>query len=162
MLGYLEGVKGYGLWVLGVPGIKIINSRNVLFNEYEIRYLKQDINKSNRYENDRIAHSDMKLAKFDLPQLEYENDNPIHQHIELVLEPVEVNEPQIETELAKLEHTNIQDYQLTRNRERRQIRLNPRYALLNLTDFALVSRKALEQTKPASYEEAVEKILKIG
>lgn len=78
-----------------------------------------------------------------------------------------MNEPQIETKLEELEHTtehtNIQDYWLTTNKERRQIRPNPRYELLNLTNFALVSREALEQAEPASYEEAdYGKILKIG
>lgn len=36
MLGYPEGVKEYKLWILGVPGIKIINSKNIIFNESEM------------------------------------------------------------------------------------------------------------------------------
>ncbi|KAL2491247.1 Reverse transcriptase Ty1/copia-type domain-containing protein [Abeliophyllum distichum] len=40
MLGYSEGVKGYKLWVLGVKGIKIINSRDVKFNELDMPYQK--------------------------------------------------------------------------------------------------------------------------
>jgi ATP-binding cassette subfamily B (MDR/TAP) protein 1 len=40
MLGYPEGVKGYRLWVLGVKGIKLINSRDVKFNELDMPCLK--------------------------------------------------------------------------------------------------------------------------
>ncbi|KAL2472239.1 Retrotransposon protein [Abeliophyllum distichum] len=40
MLGYLEGVKGYRLWVLSVKGIKRINSRDVKFNELDMHCLK--------------------------------------------------------------------------------------------------------------------------
>ena len=35
-LGYPEGVKGYRLWYKESPGVKIIISRDVMFNENEI------------------------------------------------------------------------------------------------------------------------------
>lgn len=67
--------------------------------------------------------------------------------------------PKIETEFEESEHaienTNIQNYQLSRDKERRQIRPNPRNGLLHLTGLTLVSRKALEQAEPDSYEEAI-------
>lgn len=34
--GYPEGVNGYRLWVLDGKGIKIINSRNIMYNESEM------------------------------------------------------------------------------------------------------------------------------
>ncbi|KAL2533054.1 Retrovirus-related Pol polyprotein from transposon TNT 1-94 [Abeliophyllum distichum] len=40
MLGYPTSVKGYRLWVYGEKGIKIINSRDVVFNELEMPSLK--------------------------------------------------------------------------------------------------------------------------
>lgn len=68
MICYPKGVKKYKLWVLGVPDIKIINNRNDVFNESKIPCLKQDIDKSNKSENEKTVQSEVKLAKFDLPQ----------------------------------------------------------------------------------------------
>ncbi|KAL2480515.1 Reverse transcriptase Ty1/copia-type domain-containing protein [Abeliophyllum distichum] len=44
MLEYLEGVKEYGLWVLGVKGVKIINSRDVKFNKLDMPCLRTSYN----------------------------------------------------------------------------------------------------------------------
>lgn len=50
MLGYSEGVKGYRLWVLGVKGIKIINSRDVKFNELDMPCLKNLVSQNKQTE----------------------------------------------------------------------------------------------------------------
>lgn len=44
---------------------------------------------------------------------------------------------------------------MVRDRERRQVRPNPKYEINNLTDFALISGESLEHLEPSSYEDAM-------
>lgn len=66
MLDYLERVKGYMLWVLGKPGIKIINNRDVAFNEFEMPCLKHKTDKCVELRNEKGVQSEVKLTKFNL------------------------------------------------------------------------------------------------
>lgn len=159
MLGYPESVKGYRLWVLGGPSIKIINSRDIIFNESEMPCLKQSSKGTNESVNNQPVQSEVKLTKFNPSQPEDDENEVVHHQVEQTTEPVEPNEPHNGAEPKEPDHiteqTEVQDYQLTRDRVRRQPRPNPRYELLNMTDFALVSREEIEQAEPTSYEEAI-------
>lgn len=128
MLGYPEGVKGYRLWVLGVQGIKIINSRNIVFNESEMPCLKQKTDETNKSETEKSIQTEVKLTKLDSPTPGNEVNDPIHQEPEnedeaeneTELEPEGVTELQENIEPVEVEHFNDQppnqDYQLTRDR----------------------------------------------
>lgn len=97
----------------------------------------------------------MKLTKLHSPTPGNDENNRIHHEPETE----EVTELQDNIEPVKVEHFNDQppnqDYQLTRDRARRQTRPNPRYESLSFNEFALVSGEALDQIEPATYEEAM-------
>ncbi|KAL2517835.1 CCHC-type domain-containing protein [Abeliophyllum distichum] len=84
------------------------------------------------------------------------------QQVEVLEKPeLEIPETVIPNQ-EQLEETILRDYQLVRDRERRQVRPNLKYLSSNLIEFVLVSGEALESVEPISYEEAVNfKILKI-
>ncbi|KAL2466617.1 putative mitochondrial protein [Abeliophyllum distichum] len=71
----------------------------------------------------------------------------------------EVREPKISETVVpnqeQLEDTNLRNYQLVIDRERRQVRPNLKYTFLNLMEFVLISSEALESVELFSYEEAV-------
>ncbi|KAL2542003.1 Retrovirus-related Pol polyprotein from transposon TNT 1-94 [Abeliophyllum distichum] len=52
-------------------------------------------------------------------------------------------------------HVDLQNYQLATYRERGEIRLNSKYSSLNLIEYALASRKAIEKFEPLTYKEAI-------
>ncbi|KAL0454353.1 UNVERIFIED_CONTAM: Retrovirus-related Pol polyprotein from transposon TNT 1-94 [Sesamum latifolium] len=130
-IGYPNGVKGYRLWVRNQPGLKIITSRDVTFNEHEMPCL----NDTSRKEIDFNIEST--FNKIDLnPQ-----DNQQGEEIE-----EEENQPR-NTAGDDTEHHN-NDYQLARDRVRRETRIPSRYR-----DFDLAL--TVEDLEPLSYEEAL-------
>lgn len=83
-------------------------------------------------------------------QLQEESDQ------EAVIEQLELEIP--ETVVPNQETsagTNLDDYQLVKDRERRQVKPNLKYISSNLMKFVLVSGEALESVEPTSFEEAV-------
>lgn len=50
--------------MLWVQGIKIINSRKVVFNEFEMPCIKHRVNKPKEFEIDRTLQSKVKLTRF--------------------------------------------------------------------------------------------------
>ncbi|KAL0355446.1 UNVERIFIED_CONTAM: Retrovirus-related Pol polyprotein from transposon TNT 1-94 [Sesamum radiatum] len=126
-IGYPNGVKGYRLWVRSQPGIKVITSRDVTFNELEMPCLSDketDFNIENTFN------------KIDLnPQ-----DNQQGEEIE------EENQPRVITRDNTEHHNN--DYQLARDRVRRETRIPSRFR-----DFDLALN--VEDLEPLTYEEAL-------
>lgn len=150
MLGYPEGVKGYMLWVLGVQSIKIINSRNVVFNESEMPCLENKSDNSKEQMKENTSQFEVKLAR--LSHIQPENvETDVEQSDENIVNTnggeVDVLQAKVETEIENNDiptnETSIQNYQLVRDREMRQVRPNPRYEINNLTDFALISGESL-------------------
>ncbi|KAL0404410.1 UNVERIFIED_CONTAM: Retrovirus-related Pol polyprotein from transposon TNT 1-94 [Sesamum radiatum] len=127
-IGYPNGVKGYRLWVRSQPGIKVITSRDVTFNELEMPCLSDketDFNIENTFN------------KIDLnPQ-----DNQQGEEIE-----EEENQPRVITRDNTEHHNN--DYQLARDRVRRETRIPSRFR-----DFDLALN--VEDLEPLTYEEAL-------
>ncbi|KAL2532986.1 Retrovirus-related Pol polyprotein from transposon TNT 1-94 [Abeliophyllum distichum] len=82
------------------------------------------------------------------PQVETEQEEVLEQPELEISETVVPNQEQ-------LEDTNLRDYQLVRDKEKRQVRPNLKYTSSNLMEFVLVSDEALELVEPFSYEEAV-------
>ena len=82
-------MKGYRLWVLGVQGIKIINSRNVVFNESEMPCLKQKPDEANKSETERSVQTEVKLSKLDSPTHRNDDNDPTHHELETEIETEE-------------------------------------------------------------------------
>ncbi|XP_022872515.1 uncharacterized protein LOC111391515 [Olea europaea var. sylvestris] len=120
-------------------GIKIINSRNVKFNEFEMPCLKRKTNTSAE-PNNNIAKNEVKLTRLSNTQLDSIETN--------------ILTPQKDEGEPKEEDTSLQDYQLVRKRER-QVKPNPRYESWSCIDFDLMSGESIEQVEPTSYEEIV-------
>ncbi|KAL0360855.1 UNVERIFIED_CONTAM: Retrovirus-related Pol polyprotein from transposon TNT 1-94 [Sesamum radiatum] len=130
-IGYPNEIKGYRLWVRNQPGLKIITSRDVAFNELEMPCLSDT---SNRETDFNIENT---FNKIDLnPQ-----DNQQGEEIE-----EEENQPRVTTRDNTEHHYN--DYQLARDRVRRETRIPSRFR-----DFDLALN--VEDLEPLTYEEAL-------
>ena len=66
-----------------------------------------------------------------------------------------VNTEDQDTESPTLQQTDLQDYQLARDRERRQTRAPDRLGYADLIAFALVSADEIAIEEPGSYSEAI-------
>ncbi|KAL2251745.1 UNVERIFIED_CONTAM: Retrovirus-related Pol polyprotein from transposon TNT 1-94 [Sesamum indicum] len=129
-IGYPMGVKGYRLWVRSKPGFKVLISRDVTFNENEMPCLEktQTLEKEktfNKVENNL-------------------GDNQQEGELENTLE----TESEIENETENSEQNPLENYQLARDRNRRQIRVP-----IKLRDFETALN--IEMTEPTSIEEAM-------
>ncbi|KAL2505824.1 hypothetical protein Adt_21445 [Abeliophyllum distichum] len=60
-----------------------------------------------------------------------------------------------ESDEIEQEETSLDKYQLTRNRNRRDIKPNPKYTGEGLMSFLLYTRKEVENSEPITYEEKV-------
>ncbi|XP_022883422.1 uncharacterized protein LOC111400227 [Olea europaea var. sylvestris] len=146
MLGYPEGVKWYKLWGLGMQGIKIINSRNVVFNKSEMSFVKWyilwvlGVQADVQQPDENVVNTNK--GEVNLPQTEVE------------IEIVNSNIPTIEI--------STQDYQLVRDRKRRQVKPNPRYDINNLTKFTLIFGESLDfaQREVVDYNEIFSLVVK--
>ncbi|KAL0401555.1 UNVERIFIED_CONTAM: hypothetical protein Slati_4185400 [Sesamum latifolium] len=127
-IGYPNGIKGYRLWVRNQPGLKIITSRDVTFNELEMPCLTDTSRKETDFNIENTFN------KVDLNQ-----DN---QQGEEVVENEE-NQPR-----DTVDEDANNDYQLARDRVRRETRIPSRYR-----DFDLALN--VEDLEPLSYEEAL-------
>lgn len=110
----------------------------------------------------------MKLTRFNLSQPEnnkVEPANPLTEENKVNYEGKEVSQPQVANEPQTIVEyeiyadsnidPSIGNYQLVKDRERRQSKPNPRCEIQNLTDFALISRESLQHSEPTSFEEAI-------
>ncbi|KAL0403976.1 UNVERIFIED_CONTAM: Retrovirus-related Pol polyprotein from transposon TNT 1-94 [Sesamum radiatum] len=129
-IGYPNGVKGYRLWVRNQPGLKIITSRDVTLNEHEMPCLNNNPRKEIDFNIESIFN------KIDLNH----QDNQQGEEIE------EENQPRNIAGDDTEHHNN--DYQLARDRVRRETRIPSRYK-----DFDLAL--TVEDLEPLSYEEAL-------
>ncbi|KAL0373164.1 UNVERIFIED_CONTAM: Retrovirus-related Pol polyprotein from transposon TNT 1-94 [Sesamum calycinum] len=132
-IGYPEGVKGYRLWVRGQPGFKVIVSRDVTFNELEMPYLKST-------EHQQNVDIESTINKVEVPSVYNQQGEEI------------IEENQRETENSDFEtDENLQNYQLARDRSRRESKLPSRFKDFHLTAYALNT----ENFEPTSFDEAI-------
>ncbi|KAL0357378.1 UNVERIFIED_CONTAM: Retrovirus-related Pol polyprotein from transposon TNT 1-94 [Sesamum calycinum] len=137
-IGYPEGVKGYRLWLRNQTGFKVVISKDVTFNESEMPCL----NNSSRTELDFPSmFNKVEGSKEDNQQGEEDSE-----------------ETQPESENTRIETQNdissenipsTHNYQLARDRDRRESRLPSRFR-----DFHLALNT--ESNEPSSYREALE------
>ncbi|KAL0411599.1 UNVERIFIED_CONTAM: Retrovirus-related Pol polyprotein from transposon TNT 1-94 [Sesamum latifolium] len=127
-IGYPNGIKGYRLWVRNQPSLKIITSRDVTFNELEMPCLTDTSRKETDFNIENTFN------KVDLNQ-----DN---QQGEEVVENEE-NQPR-----NTVDEDANNDYQLARDRVKRETRIPSKYR-----DFNLALN--VEDLEPLSYDEAL-------
>ncbi|KAK4402106.1 Retrovirus-related Pol polyprotein from transposon TNT 1-94 [Sesamum angolense] len=137
-IGYPEGVKGYRLWLRNQTGFKVVISKDVTFNESEMPCL----NNSSKTELDFPSmFNKVEGSKVNNQQGEEDSE-----------------ETQQESENTRIETQNdsssenipsTHDYQLARDRDRRESRLPSRFR-----DFHLALNT--ESNEPSSYKEALE------
>ncbi|KAL2241729.1 UNVERIFIED_CONTAM: Retrovirus-related Pol polyprotein from transposon TNT 1-94 [Sesamum indicum] len=130
-IGYPMGVKGYRLWVRSQPGFKVLISRDVTFNENEMPCLEKNQNLEKEQTFIKVENN---LGD---NQQEGESENTLEIETDSETENVE-----------NLEPNPLENYQLARDRNRRQIRAPTR-----LRDFETALN--IEMTESTSIDEAM-------
>jgi hypothetical protein len=149
-LGYGEGVKGYRLWVRETKGYKIIISRNVVFNEDDLPCLKTDSSSGPLNQTDSIEREieieveqvgdDNQLPNIQTGEVEVDVDVESHRNDE-----VDHCDTDLET------NQTLGDYQLARDRQRRQVRPPVRFD----DEVSLLTVQGFIESEPVSYDEAM-------
>ncbi|CAM8938448.1 unnamed protein product [Rhodiola kirilowii] len=166
-LGYQRsmGTKGYRLWDMNARGIKILISRDVIFDENTFPYKNNMVTNS---DSSPAPPSDRTLFDID-PPVNNEQPDQVENH-------VEQDEPQLEPGNDQNEHNDhneqaenldqveehelatqdvLADWQLARDRPRRVPRVPPRYSEADLVSTALIAAKEIKN-EPDTYQEAIE------
>ena len=137
-MGYQVGVKGYRL--LSTETNKILISRDVIFNELDFPF--------KRNEKGSVSVSDVSGNR--LP-------NKTGVQIEVEPSSIELNEqenfePEIETETQE---EDLSNYQLARDRTRRDVKAPERYIEADIIAYALHIANQSTEPEPRSYSEAI-------
>ena len=118
-MGYPDGVKGYKLWYRERGVSKILISRDVVFREDQM-FMGGD--------KDTEPVPDMPDVQTCSKQVELSLQDVATQQIELEAD---------QEEQESIAHEELSDYQLARDRSRRQVRPPTRYAEVEIVSFAL-------------------------
>ncbi|KAL2251350.1 UNVERIFIED_CONTAM: Retrovirus-related Pol polyprotein from transposon TNT 1-94 [Sesamum indicum] len=134
-IGYPEGTKGYRLWVRSKPGFKVLISRDVTFNENEFPCLDKT----------QLREKEPTLNKVenqigDNQEGEGNNEN--------IAEQTTDNEDVTTENETTITENPLNDYQLTRDRVRRETRIPTK-----LRDFDTALN--IELSEPTNVEEAM-------
>ncbi|KAH9702699.1 hypothetical protein KPL70_010850 [Citrus sinensis] len=143
-MGYPEGVKGYKLWCTEMKPPKCIVSRDVVFNESEM--LMKGHQKDPAKPKGGLDSQGQHL------KVEFKGKSALDYHDEA--EDMERENAEDISE-ASGTHTDIQDYQLARDRQRRVIKTPKRFAYADLIAYALTAAHELDNDEPKTYREAV-------
>ncbi|CAH9095979.1 unnamed protein product [Cuscuta epithymum] len=185
-LGYPEGVKGYRIWDRSQIGFKIIISRNVVFNEFDFPCLVKNVTEpdlspegttpseveptqttSNPLVNESGSPdaTDLTNTMLDTPSTYSEveqptesNNNNENVHDEFAGDNSTDNNDFHET---YSENLNLENYQLARDRTRRNIRkisdsmTDYAFHLYDTSLFAFSVFETLDLNEPRTYQEAL-------
>ena len=153
-IGYPSGTKGYKIWLLEEQ--KCVISRNVLFHEESV--YKDTIEKERVVESEAepACHSKSTLIKMKTPGnlnsggvIQVSDEEESDESVD------EEQEPEPQVELPETQTTSsLANYQLARDRERRQIHPPARFTEESGVAFALVTIETLSMEEPQSYQEA--------
>ncbi|KAH9670747.1 hypothetical protein KPL70_017094 [Citrus sinensis] len=143
-LGYPEGVKGYKLWCTEMKPPKCIVNRDVVFNKSEM--LMKEHQKDPAKPKGGLDSQGQHL------KVEFKGKSALDYHDEA--EDMEREDAEDISE-ASGTHTDIQDYQLARDRQRRVIKTPKRFAYADLIVYALTAAHELDNDEPKTYREAV-------
>ncbi|KAH9647652.1 hypothetical protein KPL70_025267 [Citrus sinensis] len=145
-IGYPDGVKGYKLWCIDLEPPRCIISRDVAFNEKAVLEVRKDAGlktQKPQVQDDiqfEVEHPDSKKSERGDSS---DKDSEDHD---------ECSGPQPKSQMQ----TQVQGYQLTKDREKRQIRPPQRYGYADLIAYALAASHDIEVDEPKSYAEAIQ------
>ncbi|KAM6574493.1 hypothetical protein CsatA_022820 [Cannabis sativa] len=130
-LGYLDGIKGYKLWCLEEGYKKCIISRDAIFREDEMP---------------------LKTTR-EIPM----SSDVVPRSVQVELEQRTESLNQASTDQKKETETtsNLDDYQLAKDRTRREIRAPEKFGYADFSAYALSVTDGVDNTVPKSYQEAV-------
>ena len=141
-LGYPEGVKGYKLWCLELGHKKCLISRDVVLNENIIAY--QD-----KFDLTKPSTSDTYKTKSERVNFEVEQISKGGQATKnYLLSDKDDDESEQQT-------SELDNYQLARDRVRRETKAHERYGYADLIAFALFFASEVLEEEPKSYEEVL-------
>lgn len=149
-IGYPEGVKGYKVWLIDEK--KCVISRDTIFNEsmfYKFNPTSQtSFQLDQNVQSAGLDHIDVTddtevLDQGGATDMVHDQEKGEYQNEDLPMN-TETNQEQ------------LRDYQLARDRARRQTAPPARYAEADLIAFALNAVESLEDDEPRSYKEARE------
>ena len=143
-LGYPKGVKGYKLWCTEMRPLKCIVSRDVVFNESEMLMKKhqKDPGKPEGGLDSQGQHL----------MVELKGKSALDYHDEA--KDMEREEAEDISETSGT-HTNIQDYQLAKDRQMRIIKTPKRFAYADLIAYAPTAAHELDNDEPKTFREAI-------
>jgi len=133
-IGYLEGVKGYKLWKMEPGGSKFIIIRDVTFDETRMGMKCKDLETSSEIGVQKIQFK----VEPTTDEREWEDQTPVLDESE----GQEIINP---------------DYQLARDRPRRQINPPDRYSYADLICYALNAAEEVQDSEPKNFMEALER-----
>ncbi|CAA0816138.1 Unknown protein [Striga hermonthica] len=179
-LGYSDGVKGYRLWLRSVPGFKVVISRDVVFNESEMPCLiaplpapltdesenapnaVEQLSGLSEFDNFENMHAETKTerAVFDNRHAEIAENEPINAETENQqsenFENVDVHDEYVEN--VPENDVDLHDYQLARDRTRRERKKPSKFDDFHMTSYAFGVFESIDNCEPKCYDEALKSV----
>ena len=144
-LGYPKGVKGYRLWNPNTR--KCVISRDVVFKESEMLGLAKDGESSSGGEVDKETFD---LGIEDNPRKKETQE----EHHDTQMAQEQLDEVVAHTNEEVVDVDNLHDYNLARDRERRQSKAPVRYGFADCIAYALEVAEEMD-SEPNTFEEAL-------
>ncbi|KAH9722896.1 Integrase catalytic domain-containing protein [Citrus sinensis] len=141
-IGYPEGVKGFKIWCTNINPPKCIISRDVIFNEEELIPKKPVKRKSEEEAKGLDTH-------------QFEVELPNHHETHEAAGSGEINEESEAQDATQLE-SQMQGYQLARDRAKRPTRPPRRYGYADLITYALEAAHEIDEEEPKTFNEAIQ------
>ncbi|KAH9781841.1 hypothetical protein KPL71_008631 [Citrus sinensis] len=132
-LGYPEGIKGYKIWTLNGKPSRILISRDVTFDE---------------------EHMLQSKVETEIEATETEEGDSVGQKVEHSGSS-EISEQPSDHFKERKSPSELETYQLARDRERRAIKLPKKYGIADLISYALTVADEVNGGEPLSYKEAM-------
>ncbi|KAH9762156.1 hypothetical protein KPL70_000706 [Citrus sinensis] len=145
-IGYPEGVKGFKLWCTDLNPPKCIISRDVIFNEKAALEMKKSADTDAQNDKER-TNVQFEVEPYTREALE-DNDESYQRA---------ADEGTNHVKQIKAQH---QEYQLTRDRERRKAKAPVRYRYADLIAYALTASHQIDDDEPKNYKEAIQGLFK--
>ena len=132
-IGYPEGVNGFKIWCINGKPSRTLISRDVVFDEETMLHRRVET----------------ELTSTDLDRSEEDN-----QKVE-TSEESKVTEIDSRTDQRVHNNLKLDDYQLTRDRQRRVIKLPKRYGIADMVSYALAVAEEVIGEEPTNYKQAM-------
>ena len=149
-IGYPEGVKGFKVWCTDLNPLRCIVSRDIVFNKGGL--IKDS--EAAGDENEKSRSED---------RLELEVESSVLKNITESADSCGVNEQEEDTVSPQEQSSpqeQIQEYQLTRDRQKRQVKPTKRFGYADLIGYALATANEIDDEEPKSFKEATQSLVK--